>query len=911
MSPLGAQEEPGALIEQLRLQHRQPSELADALASAASDASTADRRRDAIALYEAALEEESRLDRWLEPVRIRLGYASVLAEVAELQRAREELQAVQSLLEQAPAGIDSSTVTSLDNRLQSMWGTVAYYRGDAHLAIEHWQRAAGGYEAAGDRLRLARSRYQEAQARIALHDYAEAIVALRSVLEVEERPRFREQVSISLGICHYELNQFDEAAVEFERILASAAKRGDRVNQAWALGELGLVAWRQGDWQQAHARNRSARQLSESIGDPRNAIAWQVNDALVYASEGRPARAESLLRAARRRDAELGAPGVRRAVIERHLGRALMEQGRSAEARELFEKAFKLARSIGDRREEWKAAHQLGLAHARLGDDASARAAFEVALDRIDEVRGTLRLESFKRDFLRDKFTVYSAAIDLIATSEAFDDRVAATFEIAERVRARAFLDTLSESRAGLHETLPSEFAEREADLLEQRAEWIRRGSADQSAGTLAEIDDQLEANLLRAKAASSRFALMRPSNVAPLTSLQQSLHREEMLLAYFLGEEAAYLWMIDHQRAELVALGSSAELSKLASQAFSSLSRPNSALDLGELSRRVLEPFQAFAARRDPPEGSVDTVPLRLLILPSGPLHLVPFEALSLEGDLLGETAEITYVPSAGALVELRNRPIEVAYPPSMVAIGGVDYSEFEGDTARARELTPLPDSGREAQQVSRRFGRGAVVLRGTRATETRLLREVGGRSVVHIAAHSRVDASRLAESAVILGADGDNDGLIGLREIVRLPLRADLVTLSACETALGELVNGEGLVGLARAFFYAGTDTVVASLWNVDDRATAELMLYFYEELARGKSKAAALASAKSNLRNRLGFEHPYYWAAFVLIGRGEDAVAFPGRGRWPWIGWGTALFVAVGWTVARWRRRRGTAV
>jgi CHAT domain-containing protein len=142
-----------------------------------------------------------------------------------------------------------------------------------------------------------------------------------------------------------------------------------------------------------------------------------------------------------------------------------------------------------------------------------------------------------------------------------------------------------------------------------------------------------------------------------------------------------------------------------------------------------------------------------------------------------------------------------------------------------------------------------------------------------VHFAVHGFVDEENFARSGVILALQNNDkqDGILQMTEIMRLKLNSDLVTLSACRTGLGKVVGGEGVLGLTRAFLYAGSRSVVASLWNVNDTATAELMKSFYAHLKKGESKDEALRQAKLTLLKgkQANWRHPYYWAPFVLVG------------------------------------------
>ncbi len=144
-----------------------------------------------------------------------------------------------------------------------------------------------------------------------------------------------------------------------------------------------------------------------------------------------------------------------------------------------------------------------------------------------------------------------------------------------------------------------------------------------------------------------------------------------------------------------------------------------------------------------------------------------------------------------------------------------------------------------------------------------------VAGARRLHFATHAQIDERHPEDSALVLAEHPGEDGLLQAREIFNLKLSADLAVLSACQTALGKEVTGEGLIGLSRAFFYAGVPSLVVSLWNVVDSPTPELMLDFYRNLDRPQDKAAALQTAKLAMIGRGAYAHPSYWAPFILLG------------------------------------------
>jgi CHAT domain-containing protein len=365
----------------------------------------------------------------------------------------------------------------------------------------------------------------------------------------------------------------------------------------------------------------------------------------------------------------------------------------------------------------------------------------------------------------------------------------------------------------------------------------------------------------------------------------------DETILAYFLSNPRSHLWVVDREHITHYSLPSGAEIEAAARAAYAALIDPSSKPDLTRLADQLLG---SWLAASDEVSGSV-------IVVPSGVLHFVPFEALPVprSGAALGDLAVTSYAPSVGTLLELRSRPTVVT-TTAVLALGDARYGP-SFDTARGsssiggvRTLGALPHSRAEVERMAKLFPSSrSTILLGERATESALNHAGAGQSVVHLATHGWIDPNETASSARVMGEGDGEDGLLQFREILRLPLAADLVTLSACQSALGEVVTGEGMVGLARAFFFAGTDSVVATLWNVDDAATTDFMASFYDGLRRGLPKAEALRRARVELRSDPRYRHPYFWAPYVLLGRGEDLVDIP-RNHRAWVLAGAAALI-----------------
>lgn len=241
-------------------------------------------------------------------------------------------------------------------------------------------------------------------------------------------------------------------------------------------------------------------------------------------------------------------------------------------------------------------------------------------------------------------------------------------------------------------------------------------------------------------------------------------------------------------------------------------------------------------------------------MIIPNGILHYLPFAALNDGQQYLGDKHTLAYLPSASTLqfIQQKRKPLS-----SKVLVFA--ESQTEG-------LPRLRYVDVEAQDIAKLYQTQAFV--DDAATESAFVGSAADFSILHLAAHAELDSISPLFSRILLAPDATNDGSLQVQEIYDLALKnAGLVVLSACNTQLGLHSSGDDIIGLNRAFIYAGAPTVIASLWSVDDVATSIFMKSFYTHLKEGMGKAAALRAAQSEVR--VQYPHPYYWAAFVLTG------------------------------------------
>jgi CHAT domain-containing protein len=256
-----------------------------------------------------------------------------------------------------------------------------------------------------------------------------------------------------------------------------------------------------------------------------------------------------------------------------------------------------------------------------------------------------------------------------------------------------------------------------------------------------------------------------------------------------------------------------------------------------------------------------------------------------------LAEAAAITFAPSASVFYALRDR-VTAAKPLPLLAVGGVPYGDISKrrkpsraasifDARNTPELEPLPASATEVEMALKMAGADAVGLLGPDATETTFKRQPLEKfQVIHLAVHAFADPKQPQRAALVFAAEKspDEDGFLQPREIVRLPIKADLVVLSACNTTVGRSLGQEGVSNLARAFFASGASAVLATSWSVSDTASGSLLDEFYQNLGRGKTLAVALRNAKLTLLKRFGPSVMPTVAAFQVIGNGDSAIQFP---------------------------------
>jgi len=547
-----------------------------------------------------------------------------------------------------------------------------------------------------------------------------------------------------------------------------------------------------------------------------------------------------------------------------NIGVVYAKQGRYVEALESLQRALAIHREVGNRPMEGTTLNNIGNVYKAQGRYGEALDHYQQAMEVLEAIRATAGSKQGRAAFIAQHADLYARAVGLF--HQQGQDEVA--FFTSERGRARAFLDSLATGHVELTDD------EAEALLAHEQEAYAGRLAAQDALSKARALDPpdsdlvtDLEAQLAQAEATytaalaaiearGDQLAALVPgrSTVLGLSEVQALLDEETTLLSYFVLDDQTLAFLITRSSFEVITIEvSRQELTDRVSYfrdviPFRKLEATQPAAQ--ELYQLLIAPLSA--SLRTP----------RLAVVPHGPLHYLPFAALvdPDTGQYLLERYTLLTLPSASALPFINP-------PTGSEPAGG--FALVLGNPATV-DLPPLIFAEREAQAIAALYD--VQPLLGDAATESAVRERTAQAGILHLAAHGSYNPYNPLYSAIALAPDESNDGRLEVHEVYGLDLtKADLIVLSACQTQLGELSAGDELVGLTRAFFFAGTPTVIATLWEVDDEATGLLMERFYIHLREGMGKAAALRQAQLKVRET--HPEPYYWAGFVLLGDGGE--------------------------------------
>jgi len=518
------------------------------------------------------------------------------------------------------------------------------------------------------------------------------------------------------------------------------------------------------------------------------------------------------------------------------LNKALFEMDRWTEAKTGYDRLLGVPQIAENGEIYWLILFDRGRIAEREGEIGQATEFYRRAIEVIERQRSSIHTEANKIGFVGDKQGVYTRLVDLLERL----GRVGEAFEYAERAKSRALVDLLAEKSAFRARGLSSparqtleRYVETELDSLSQPP--IAAAEAGTRALRVLKIVEALRQE-------EPELASLVAVDNAAVSELQRLVEADETLLHYYpVGANESIAFVLTRERIDSVRIRHDDLAARIRQLRERIERRAAVEADARTLHDILLKPL---ADRIRTPS---------LLFVPHGALHYLPLAALHDGQDYLIGRRAIRTLPSVTALRYLR--PTARAGARTLI-FGNPDLRDPGLD---------LPNAEIEARELAGMLPGAVLKLRGE-ASKANFQRLARGMDRIHIASHGKFDNTRPMQSALYLAPTAGDDGRLTVAELYDIELDADLVTLSACETGLGRLAGGEELIGLTRGFLFAGTRSIVASLWPVDDAATAALMRAFYAGLAR-TNKRDALRNAQNATRKT--HPHPFYWAAFQFTG------------------------------------------
>jgi len=512
----------------------------------------------------------------------------------------------------------------------------------------------------------------------------------------------------------------------------------------------------------------------------------------------------------------------------------------------------------------WQAWFHLGRMYEDQNQDMKAIESYKSSISVIEKIRGNLTIDEFKSIYFDSKREVYDRLINLLLKNNLPVD----AFQISEQARARAFYDILSNKKINFRgasaEDLVSQEQEKRIEmqklykLLQKSStestnqEKSRSVDVKQVRNALNEVQSEYDDLIQKIKLNNPSYAEMIAAKPVSLQDIQSRLDPKSAALEYWISSNELIIWLITHSEiiSKTVQI-SNQDLKSLVEKTRRSIQDNFTAeysSGLSELYRLLIGPVENKIASYS-----------NLVIIPNQSLNFLPYQALmNSKGEYLVQKYNLVYSPSSSVYVLSYDKLIKTGSKFMGVALSDISVGNnvgLPGTEVELKKILPLfPDN---------------ISAFGMQSTETFVRKNAGNYNFLHFATHGSYNYNQPLYSYLLFPPSEEDDGRLNVFEVLEMNLNAKLVTLSACETGLGNISQGDELTGLSRAFLYAGSASVIVSLWSVADYPTAMLMANFYSYLKEHSVQEALTLAQRDVIKQ---FPQPVFWAPFILIGNGE---------------------------------------
>ncbi len=751
-----------------------------------------------------------------------------------------------------------------------------------------------------------------------------------TMAQLPPKPTTRDESSLiaNMGSTYQALGEYAQAAAAFEKSLAFERSVKNNVNVVTLLGNLGLAHRNLKNFAEARDLYRQALELAQQRNNPLTLISLYINIASLHDTLGEDELARDKYQSVVTIFEEAGRPAAHKrscATALTGLSRQAWKAGQFTQAIDYAQQAVTLSREANDPYGQSLALTMMARAHFSLDDWKQAEATITAALEIIESIRESL-VNPAQRASFQTQPVAFDVYLDMLMRrqniqEQKVDERKA--LQLVERARTRSLLSLLAEARLDLRQGLDLGLLEQEKSLRDQlnrkAVEKTTLLNGKNTSAQLKSVDDailSLKNELIyhenKLRVTHPRYANLTLPQPLDVAAIQQMLDADTVLLQYAFGEKGAYLWAVSATQLDSFTLASQTEIKMTAQRFYQALAQRPTGLqatltaEAAKLSQLLLTPLASRLNHEWHNKRLVIVAPEALQYIPFGVLPAPTVTSRRAQTATLLEQHEIVTLPSSSSLALMRTELAKRS--PALQTVAVIADPVFATNDARVKAkplakaspasndsntlsmtralrsitsderagLQRLLFSREEAESIAAIAPANSIfkALDFAASRTTVLSNKLADYRIVHFATHGLLDSadpelSGLALSLVDEGGQAQN-GYLRLNEIYNMKLNADLVVLSACQTGLGKEVKGEGLIGLTRGFMYAGAPRVVASLWQVNDAATAELMKRFYRGMLKEKLRpAAALRQAQLELMKKPAWKSPYYWGAFVLQG------------------------------------------
>ena len=777
-------------------------------------------------------------------------------------------------------------------------------QGDLKRASEEYQRVAAIFREVGNKAGEAIAYLNLGSVQHVVGNYGKSLestgFSLKIAREIEDQGLEANALS-NIALLELEIGNHDAAHDYAQQSLKLSEQLGEKELIASDLVLLGKIAFTRGEGRTALKYLKQATELDRETGNKKSLHSRLSDLGDLYASTGDLKEALQSYEEAAGIQESLGFKDDLGLMLTK-IGAIHHRNGNLARAEQVTTQGVALLRESLSPQFLWQALYNQGLISAQLGRRDQSVEQMKEAIHTLEEIREGVVLPEQKLTYFEQRLDIYEDLIlQLVETNQS------EAFEYVQRSKTRSFLDLLSESKIDPHANLDPDLYRLKRKLIAQLVkidtDAKEQQEKDQPDKTLlaqlqqrrTKTDQEYQKLMLQIRNQNPRLAEIQAPQLLTLTDAQTLLDEQSVLLDYFVGKKQSLLFAITKDRFRVFQLPQAGKLSQEVQQLLQAIQKPDPSFETteGAHGQYVTLASNLYNAVLKPAETMWKSKK-RVTLATDGPLNYLPFEVLLTSGaapkeinfDTLpyfGLGHEVNYVPSISSLAAIMRdqQPSQTVAQKELLAVadpvqGRSPTKPAAGDKILrdwSSSLMELPHARSEVERISKLYPKDqTTTLIGDDANEAKIktLPLVEFRTL-HFASHGLIDEDRPHFSSIYLNpGTAEEDGYLTMREVFDLKLNSDLVVLSACKTGLGRNVRGEGVMGLARAFFYAGTSSVLVSLWSVDDRSTAEFMTAFYSaRRLQNTNKSAALKIARTTMIQQKTYSHPYYWSPFILIG------------------------------------------